>query len=124
MDSAGTNPLTGQLLTDWEHVQASIADILITPIGTRVMLRDYGSRLTDLIDQPQNRITLVDYVLAIHEALDRWEPRFVVTQVLLEAATAGHLTVQIIGQYRPRAHLGDLKVADVRSIFIPIQRAA
>ena len=48
----GLNAHTGQPLAGLDHLRQSIADILSTPLNTRVMRRDYGSRLPELIDQP------------------------------------------------------------------------
>ena len=48
----GINAHTGQTLAGLDHLRQSIADILSTPLNTRVMRRDYGSRLPELIDQP------------------------------------------------------------------------
>lgn len=50
----GMNRDTGQTLTDSEHISQSVRDILITPVGSRVMRREYGSLLSALIDQPQS----------------------------------------------------------------------
>lgn len=41
----GMNRETGKALTGIEHIQQSIRDILVTPIGSRVMRRKYGSAL-------------------------------------------------------------------------------
>ena len=48
----GINAQTGQPLAGIDHLRQSIRDILTTRIGTRVMCRDYGSRLPTLIDNP------------------------------------------------------------------------
>ena len=48
----GMNAHTGQALSGLDHLRQSIADILSTPLNTRVMRRDYGSRIPELIDQP------------------------------------------------------------------------
>ena len=48
----GMNVLNGRSLTGLDHLKQSIADILNTPIGSRVMRRDYGSKLFSLIDAP------------------------------------------------------------------------
>ncbi|WP_371742429.1 hypothetical protein [Pantoea sp. EKM21T] len=45
---------TGGMLTDLDHIQQSVRDILLPPVGTRVMHRQYGSLLSTLIDQAQN----------------------------------------------------------------------
>jgi phage baseplate assembly protein W len=41
----GLNAANGQALSGLDHLRQSIRDILTTRIGTRVMRRDYGSRL-------------------------------------------------------------------------------
>ena len=49
---SGMNASSGHAITDNEHIAQSIGDILLTPIGSRVMRRAYGSQLFNLIDQP------------------------------------------------------------------------
>ncbi|MGV6379234.1 GPW/gp25 family protein, partial [Escherichia coli] len=41
-------------LNDMEHLKQSVRDILITPLASRVMRREYGSLVPDLIDEPMN----------------------------------------------------------------------
>ncbi|MEX0633615.1 phage baseplate assembly protein V [Serratia ureilytica] len=50
----GMNRGNGRAIADLEHIRQSVSDILITPIGSRVMRRSYGSLLSELLDQPQN----------------------------------------------------------------------
>ncbi len=50
MNAAGTGTLT-----DEDHVWQSVNDILLTPVGSRLMRRNYGSLCPDLIDSPQKR---------------------------------------------------------------------
>ena len=90
---------TGKTVERIEHLRQSIIDILTTPIGSRVMRRDYGSRLFELIDAPVNRETLVDYYAAVAEALDRWEDRIQVQQVDITSAAVGSITLSITGKY-------------------------
>lgn len=47
------NRETGRTLTEAEHIRQSASDILHTPVGSRVMSREYGSLLFTLIDMPQ-----------------------------------------------------------------------
>ena len=56
---SGLNRHTGRAVEGLAHLSQSIADILTTPIGTRVMRRDYGSELPFLLDQPTNGITQI-----------------------------------------------------------------
>ena len=77
----GMNKSTGRVLTDTDHLQQSIADILLTPIGSRVMRRNYGSRLLELISQPYVTSTVLQVYAAIADALRQWEPRFTLKKV-------------------------------------------
>ena len=95
----GMNAETGRELTGLEHLKQSIADILNTPIGSRVMRRDYGSRLFELIDAPINRSTVVDIVAETAEALMKWEDRLVVGAVDMTSAQLGQITLKITGKY-------------------------
>jgi phage baseplate assembly protein W len=97
----GTNALTGKRLSGIDHLYQSITDILTTPIGSRVMRRDYGSRLFELVDAPINRGTLADIYAATVDALARWEPRIQVTQVKAASAEPGRVTLDITGNYLP-----------------------
>jgi phage baseplate assembly protein W len=97
----GINSQTGKHLAGIEHLRASIRDILMTPLGSRVMRREYGSRLFDLIDAPMNRSTLADIYAATVEALDRWEPRLQITQVAAVSAAPGRIELDISGTYLP-----------------------
>ncbi len=76
MDRSSGAPLDGDA-----HLAQSIGDILSTPIGTRVMLRDYGSMLLELIDRPINAATRLLFFAAIADAIARWEPRIRLTRV-------------------------------------------
>jgi phage baseplate assembly protein W len=93
----GTSAETGGALKDLDHLMQSIRDILTTPLGTRVMRRDYGSRLFDLVDRPMNPGLVAEYQAAVAEALDRWEPRFRLRRVRAEAAEPGRLTLRLSG---------------------------
>jgi len=91
----GTSATTGKALEDVAHIKQSIRDILMTPLGSRVMRRDYGSRLLDLIDRPLNSATLLDIYAATIEALGTWEPRVTVQQVAAAKIGAGTLSISL-----------------------------
>ena len=46
----GMNAKTGKALSGVDHLKQSIQDIVTTPLGSRVMRRDYGCGLFDLLD--------------------------------------------------------------------------
>jgi len=98
----GVDNQSGKALAGLDHLKQSIRDILTTPIGTRVMRRDYGSRLFELIDAPMNGTTIIDIVAATAEALDKWEPRIIVDRVALDnGAENGRIALTLFGKYRP-----------------------
>lgn len=89
---------TGRTLDTAAHLRQSIADILTTPIGSRVMRRDYGSQLPELIDQPFNDVTRLRAYAATVMALIRWEPRIRLTRVqLAQGETAGSAVIDLEG---------------------------
>ncbi|UFW80022.1 GPW/gp25 family protein [Rhizobium sp. SU303] len=118
-DSTGVNAETGAALSDWDHTQQSISKILTTPIGARVMRRDFGSDLPDLVDLKMTRRNILAIYSASAAAIARWEPRFRMRrgQVLSLAAT-GKVELVILGTYFPRGHLGDYSIAEDRSTRI------
>ena len=90
----GMNRNTGRKLSGVDHLRQSIVDILTTPIGSRVMRRDYGSRLYQLVDAPINRALFVEVYAATAEALVKWEPRFQLSRVQVESVKPGHLALR------------------------------
>lgn len=74
---------TGKPISRAEHIQQSIGDILSTPIGSRVMRREYGSLLPELMDAPINGALVVRIYTATVAALTKWEPRITVERVSL-----------------------------------------
>lgn len=79
----GMNNHTGRTLDGGQHLAQSIADILTTPIGSRIMRREYGSQLADLIDWPLNSATRLQAYAATAMALMRWEPRIRLSRIQL-----------------------------------------
>lgn len=80
-----------------EHLQQSVIDILTTPLRSRVLRRDYGSELPDLIDQPLNAFTRLRIFAATASALLRWEPRIRLQRVSLSAGADGRAVLSLTG---------------------------
>jgi phage baseplate assembly protein W len=97
----GINNLLGKHLSGHMHLEQSIRDILTTPIGSRVMMRDYGSRLPELVDAPLTQSTISDIYAATADALDKWEPRYKLVKISTETLSDGHITLSLSGQYLP-----------------------
>ena len=97
----GMNRNTGKKLSGIDHLKQSIADILTTPIGTRIMRRDYGSRLYELVDQPMNDEFSIELFAATAGALEKWEHRFKLEKVSLEEISEGRAVLSLRGLYLP-----------------------
>lgn len=89
------NATTGRAIAWREHISQSIANILTTPIGSRVMRRGYGSYLPDLVDQPLTPANTLRLIAASAQAIMRHEPRTRVTRITLQAAASGSATLII-----------------------------
>lgn len=85
----------GAVLNDIEQIYQSIEDILTTPIGTRLMMREYGSLLADLIDQPTSDVILLQMYSAIYTALFIWEDRVSIERVQVHHVDKGGMTVDL-----------------------------
>ena len=81
------NRETGGAIGDLDLISQSITDILTTRIGTRVMRREYGSLLPELVDQPFNDATRLRVYAASVMAIMRWEPRVSLTRIQLQGAS-------------------------------------
>lgn len=93
----GVNKSTYQAISPELHLQQSVLDIITTPINTRVMRRDYGSILPDLLDAPQNGTTAMRLIAGVAHAVKKWEPRVQrITQVNFAPQSDGqqHITIK------------------------------
>ena len=95
----GMNKHTGQAIDGLDHLKQSIEDILTTPVGSRVMRRDYGCDLFSLIDQPYSQAWVGDVTMAVSQALLRWEPRFELQSVAVEQIAVGQVNLDLNGIY-------------------------
>lgn len=118
-NSTGVGASLGRAAGDWDHVQQSIGKILSTPIGSRVMRRDFGSAIPDLIDAKMIGRNVLAIYAAAAVAIDRWEPRFRVSRARLgHAGPEGNIKLELFGFYYPRGHRGDFTVVEDASTRI------
>lgn len=94
----GMNSATGKAITDIEHLRQSVRDILITPQGSRIARREYGSLLSALIDQPQNPALRLQMMSAVYVALMRWEPRLTLDAITINTGFDGSMVVDLTGR--------------------------
>ena len=94
----GMNQKDGQSITDTDHLRQSVRDILLTPQGSRIARREYGSLLSALIDQPQNPALHLQVMSAVYVALSRWEPRLTLDSITISSNFDGSMVVELTGQ--------------------------
>ena len=95
----GFNALTGQSITDIDHVRQSVRDILITPVGSRIARRTYGSLLFRLTDQPDNNALRLQLMAACYTALLRWEPRIQIRQLTISSPVPASIVIDLSGVF-------------------------
>jgi len=96
----GMNRTTGKPLDGVEHLKQSIRDIMMTAPETRVMRREYGCGVRDLVDAPLNGRTLTTFYAAAAAALDKFEPRLRVSRVYGEIDQTGDFILTVEGFYK------------------------
>lgn len=116
---AGFDRTTGKLLSGFDHVRQSIAVLLTTPKMSRVMRRQVGAGLPRMVDAPINQQTVIDFYAAAAEAM-AFEPRFKVSRMRIESASAGAISLLAEGVYYPRGHLGDFTVSTPKTVTVPL----
>lgn len=67
--------------TDEERINQAIDQILGTPVGSRVMRRDFGSRLREVVFRPSDPTLARTLEHHTRKAIERWEKRIRITSV-------------------------------------------
>ncbi|HHW4682426.1 MAG TPA: GPW/gp25 family protein [Xylella sp.] len=110
----GMNSHTGKPLDGIEHLRQSVQDILSTPLGSRVMRRDYGSRLPELLDAPMTRALEMELYAATAQALAAHEPRLTLQHVTARATASGTVLLDLSARYLPAGRTITLDGIQVR----------
>lgn len=110
-----------ETLEGFDHVRQSLAVLFSTPLNSRVMRRDFGCELQDLVDRPLSDQIILAAYSAIVTACSLWEPRFQITNCSLDNSNeAGQVAIGLKGDYYPRGHLGDFSIVNKNmSVDIP-----
>lgn len=101
-----------QLSADGQNLEESIHLILRTSIGERVYRPDFGSRLSELVFAPLNTNTLLLLRLYVEEALNAWEPRIELDEILTDPDPVRSRVDITITYYPKESH-------DLRSLVYP-----
>ena len=86
----GMDENTGKLIGGEQHLRQSIRRIIMTPIGTHTLQRDFGSLVPFLVDKPMTEETALQINTAIIEALYKWESRIQSVESQLDADNLGN----------------------------------
>lgn len=108
----GIDMTTGGPVSGIEHLRQSVSDILTTPLGSRVMRREYGSDLPRLVDSNVDPLTVARLYAATATAIRRFEPRLSLDRVVLTAIggqpasdgtplRSGQVELELVGTYLP-----------------------
>ncbi len=95
----GMDENTGKPIDGEEHLKQSIRNIITTPIGSRVMRRNYGCGVFGLLDQPINPLLKAKMQVAVADALRKYETRVRFTRVQVNQIQAQHIELDIEGYY-------------------------
>jgi len=79
--SSGGAEISATTSAEHAHIQEAIVQILGTPIGERFMRPEFGSRLKDLVFEPNDEVLKGLVRAYVIEAIERWEKRVYVTGV-------------------------------------------
>ncbi|UVJ45543.1 GPW/gp25 family protein [Pseudomonas sp. LS1212] len=104
----GMDRRTGQPVSGLAHLRQSIEDILTTPLGSRRMRPEYGSKLRRFVDLPVSEGWKSAVQAEVARALSRWEPRLKLERVRVVAVVGGQITLQLTGLY-----LGERAIVEV-----------
>ena len=77
-------------------IENSIKDILLTPLGSRVMLPEYGSRIYELIDRKVDDEFRADLACSAIEAVEKWEKRVKIDEVRLMGLKDHKLSFKVV----------------------------
>jgi len=101
-----------QLTGAGKNLEEAIHLILRTSLGERVYRPDFGSRLSEIVFAPLNTQTLLLLRLYVEEALQAWEPRIELEEVLTDPDPVRGRVDITIRYYAKESH-------DSRSLVYP-----
>lgn len=119
---AGIDRHTGKVIDNLASAYQGVEVILSTRIGSRVMRREFGGGIAELLGRLLTPSLFAAWRQLVATAIDLWEPRFRVRRILVsgsvEQLRLGQVGLSIEADYRPRGHLGDFTVERVLSFDI------
>ena len=116
---AGIDRRTGKVISNYDHALQSVEVILSTRLGSRVMRRQFGGGVAEILGRAVTPPLFSPFQQLVGTAIDIWEPRFKVRRITpqgsVEQIRAGTAGMRFEVDYRPLGHLGDFTVERVLS---------
>ena len=91
----GTDTGSGVALGGLSHLRQSIIDALRTPLGSRAMRPEYGSRLFFLLDRPCNDEMRAEVTTAVVESLINCVSQVMPKAVILRDVSGGRVVIDL-----------------------------
>ncbi|AYA02337.1 baseplate assembly protein [Acinetobacter sp. WCHAc010034] len=88
---------SGTELSELDHIRQSLEDLISTPIGSRLMRREYGTQVANLLDQPTSEALYLKCYSTIYSAILRWEPRIQISQLYISEVNQGQTVLNLEG---------------------------
>lgn len=111
---SGFDRVTMLPIDNLAHTLQSVEVILSTGIGSRVMRRQFGGGVAELLGRAVKPSLMAIVQQVIGTAIDLWEPRLHVRRVSFsgsaDSVRRGTAGIVIEADYRPRGHLGDFTI--------------
>lgn len=95
----GLDRRTGESISGLDHLRQSIEDILTTPLRSRRMRPEYGSKLRRYVDMPVNEGWKSAVQAEVSRSLGRWEPRLKLERVVITSVLDGQIGMTLTGEY-------------------------
>lgn len=107
--------------TDFSHIRESISQIIRTQVGERVMETDFGTDSLSLLFEPldvdASLLSVAKY--NITKALNRWERRIKVNNVIVEVDKANAMLLVTIDYTVIQTQMSDTYTVSVKSSIKP-----
>lgn len=119
---AGVDRHTGKVIDNYSSALQSIEVVFATRIGERVMRRDFGGGLAELLGRAMTPPLFAAWKLLLAVAIDTNEPRLRVREIQVRASPdnimLGRAGIAVLVDWRPRALHGDFTVESIRNFTI------
>lgn len=83
------------LVSGFDLIRASIVMVLSWPYATRFFLKEFGSRLEELLEEPNDDVLFSLIETFVVDTLKEWEPRVELTQLEMARGEFGGINLTI-----------------------------